>query len=394
MQKDTIVIVGAGQAGEQVAQSLRLNGHEGPIKIIGNEPYIPYQRPPLSKKFLAGDMPRDSLWLKPDAFYEKESIDLVTDTEVTAIDRVAKVVRTTSGSSIAYDHLVIATGTRASSLALPGADLPGIETLRGIGEVDRYREAFNQLKKLVVIGSGYVGLEVGAVARARGAEVTVISRSRVMRRSVSPFVSEYFEDLHRSKGVVFRHDTAVEGFEKSDDGLIVKLAGGEKLDADMVLLAVGATANDELAASAGLEVDDGIVVDGGGQTSDESIYACGDVARFYSPRYHRSLRLESVQNAIDQSKVVAQSLTGHEVDYDPLPWFWSDQYHVKLQVAGLSDGFDEQIVVGNPKDDKFYVAYIRDGKLIAVDSINAAKSHMMARRVIGQPWAEGLLPPL
>lgn len=391
--QETIVIVGAGQAGAQVAQSLRQSGYEGPIRLIGDEPYAPYQRPPLSKKFLLGEIGPDALWLRPPAFYSTQNIDLIPDTEVVDIDRGAKRIALKNGDSIGYDKLVLATGTRARSIPLPGADLDGVFSLRTIADVDLIRARLEGRQNLVIIGAGYIGLEVAAVARTLGKHVTVVeAQDRPMKRVVSPIVSEFYEKLHRGKGVDLKLETGVEALVGEGTVTGVKLAGGETLPADLVLVAVGAEPNDGLAETAGLETDNGIIVDGGGQTSDDAVFAAGDCTRFYSNRYGRSVRMESVQNAIDQAKVVAQTLTGEDVDYDPMPWFWSDQYDVKLQIAGLSDGYDDTKVVGSPADHKFYVAYLKDGQLIAVDSINSPRSHMMARRTIGELWREDLLP--
>ena len=391
--QETVVIVGAGQAGAQVAQSLRQGGFEGPLRLIGDEPYAPYQRPPLSKKFLLGEIGPEGLWLRPPAFYESQKIDLIPDTRVESINRGVKRIALANGDTLGYAKLVLATGTRARMIPLQGTDLQGVMTLRSIADVDAIRSYLEGRDKLVIIGAGYIGLEVAAVTKSLGKHVTVVeAQDRPMKRVVSEAVSDYFTGLHRSKGVNLRLNTGVEAIV--GDGAVsgVRLAGGEVIDADLVLVAVGAEPNDDLAEAAGLETDNGIIVDGCGQTSDEHIYAAGDCTRFYSNRYGRSVRMESVQNAIDQAKAVAQALLGEDVDYDPLPWFWSDQYDVKLQIAGLSDGYDETQIVGAPNENKFYVAYLKDGQLIAVDSINSPRSHMMARRAIGEMWRDGLLP--
>ena len=392
--QETIVIVGAGQAGAQVAQSLRQGGYEGPIRLIGDEPYAPYQRPPLSKKFLLGEIGPEGLWLRPPAFYTTQKIDLIPDTNVVSIDRVSKRLSFGNGDTLGYDKLILTTGTKARSIPLEGADLVGVMTLRTITDVDAIRTKLEGKTNLVIVGAGYIGLEVAAVAKSLGKTVTVVEAlDRPMKRVVSPTVSDYFTKLHRAKGVDLRLNTGVEAFVGEGSVSGVRVAGGDVLPADLVLVAVGAEPNDGLAAAAGLDVDNGIIVDGCGQTSDEAIYAAGDCTRFFSNRYGRSVRMESVQNAIDQAKSVAQALLGEEdVDYDPLPWFWSDQYDIKLQIAGLSDGYDDTKVVGSQDDNKFYVAYLKDEQLIAVDSINSPRSHMMARRTIGEMWRDDLLP--
>ncbi|MEO9773152.1 FAD-dependent oxidoreductase [Roseibium sp.] len=392
MQED-IVIIGAGQAGAQVAHSLRQGGFEGPLRLIGDEPHPPYQRPPLSKKFLAGEIGAEGLWLRPPAFYTTQNIDLIPDTRVAAIDRDAKRLKLESGDTLSYGKLVLATGTHARLVKLDGADKDGVVTLRSIADVDLIRDRLQATGRIVIVGAGYIGLEVAAVARALGKDVTVLeAQDRPMKRVVSQTVSDFFIRLHESHGVDLRLNTGIESLEGGDAVTGVKLQGGEVVPADLVLVAVGAEPNDRLAAEAGLEVDNGILVDGCGQTSDPDIHAAGDCTRFYSGRYQRSVRMESVQNAIDQAKAVAQSLVGQDVDYDPMPWFWSDQYDIKLQIAGLSEGYDDTRVVGSPDDHKFYVAYLQAGRLIAVDSINSPRSHMMARRVIGEIWRDDLLP--
>jgi 3-phenylpropionate/trans-cinnamate dioxygenase ferredoxin reductase component len=391
--QEEIVIVGAGQAGAQVAQSLRQGGFEGPLRLIGDEAHPPYQRPPLSKKFLAGEIGPEGLWLRPPAFFETNNIDHIPSTRVAAIDRSSKRLQLENGDTLSYGKLILATGTSARSIPLEGADKKGVATLRSIADVDAIREGMKACQRVAIIGAGYIGLEVAAVARALGKDVSVIEAlDRPMKRVVSPTVSDYFTALHRSNGIDLRLNTAVEAIVGDSSASGVKLRSGEVVEAGLVLIAVGAEPNDHLAAEAGIDVDNGILVDGAGQTSDPDIYAIGDCTRFYSGRYERSVRMESVQNAIDQAKAAAQALLGQDVDYDPLPWFWSDQYAIKLQIAGLSEGYDDTVVVGSPEDNKFYVAYLQAGRLIAVDSINSPRSHMMARRVIGENWRDGLLP--
>ncbi|WP_422020896.1 NAD(P)/FAD-dependent oxidoreductase [Roseibium sp.] len=391
--QEEIVIVGAGQAGAQVAQSLRQGGFEGALRLIGDEAHPPYQRPPLSKKFLAGEIGAEGLWLRPPAFYTTNTIDHIPNTSVVGIDRSAKRVLLENGDTISYGKLVLATGTKARLLPIKGSDKDGVVTLRSIGDVDAIRDRLSKSQNLVIIGAGYIGLEVAAVARALGKDVWVIeAQDRPMKRVVSETVSGFFAKLHSDNGVQLRLNTGIEALEGGEAVESIKLSNGDSVPADLVLVAVGAEPNDQLAADAGLDTDNGVLVDGAAQTSDPDIYAVGDCTRFYSGRYSRSVRMESVQNAIDQAKIAAQALLGQDVDYDPLPWFWSDQYEIKLQIAGLSEGYDKTIVVGAPAAKKFYVAYLKDNALIAVDSINSPRSHMMARRVIGEIWRDDLLP--
>ena len=394
-----IVVVGAGQAGVQAVQTLRQKGYAGELVMLGNELQPPYQRPPLSKKFLSGDVEPDALFIRPEAFFETNNIDLKLNAHVDSIDLTKKNLTLASGGEVNWDKLVLATGTRACALPLPGAELEGVISLRSIGDVQLIKKLFVPGKKLVVIGGGYIGLEVAAVAKGMGLDVVVLeAQERLLKRVVSPHISSFFHDLHSGKGAELYCGTGVTSIEGVNGRVAaVKLADGSEIPCDLVLSAVGAVPNAELADAAGLDVDDGVLVDGAGQTSHEDVYACGDCVRFFSERYGRSIRLESVQNAIDQAKAVASALTDpdhdHSHDYDPLPWFWSDQHHVKLQIAGLSNGYDEAVLVGDTSTDSFYVAYLEKGKLIAVDSINHPRSHMMARRAIGQTWEEGLLPP-
>lgn len=391
--QEEIVIVGAGQAGAQVAQSLRQGGFEGALRLIGDEAHPPYQRPPLSKKFLAGEIGAEGLWLRPPAFYTTNTIDHIPNTSVVGIDRSAKRVLLENGDTISYGKLVLATGTKARLLPIKGSDKDGVVTLRSIGDVDAIRDRLSKSQNLVIIGAGYIGLEVAAVARALGKDVCVIeAQDRPMKRVVSETVSGFFAKLHSDNGVQLRLNTGIEALEGGEAVESIKLSNGDSVPADLVLVAVGAEPNDQLAADAGLDTDNGVLVDGAAQTSDPDIYAVGDCTRFYSGRYSRSVRMESVQNAIDQAKIAAQALLGQNVDYDPLPWFWSDQYEIKLQIAGLSEGYDKTIVVGDPAAKKFYVAYLKENALIAVDSINSPRSHMMARRVIGEIWRDDLLP--
>lgn len=390
---DTIVIVGAGQAGAQVAQSLRQAGHAGPITLVGDEPHPPYQRPPLSKRYLAGEVDAAGLALRPPAFYEQNRIDLRLGTPVAAIDPAAAGVVLAGGEGLGYSRLVLATGTRPRRLDLPGAGLDGVVVLRKAADVDAIRARLATPRRIAIVGGGYIGLEVAAVARALDHDVTVIeAQERVLQRVVSPAVSAWFEALHAGEGVRLRLGSGLAGFVGTAGRVTaVALADGSEIACDLALVAVGAVPNDELARAAGLDVDDGVLVDAAGATSDPAIFAAGDCTRFFSALYGRSLRLESVQNAIDQAKAVAEALAGGEPDYDPVPWFWSDQYKVKLQIAGLSQGHDEARLFGDPQAGAFFVAYLAGGRLVAVDSINHPRSHMLARRAIGKPFTPDLL---
>lgn len=378
------LVVGAGQAGLTFTQTLRERGYKGRIVMAGEERHLPYQRPPLSKKFLSGDLTEDRLFLKPPAFYDKHEIDLRLGLRINAID-IAHGHAEHDGGTLAFDHLVLATGTRARTLPLAGGPVPGVVVLRSIADVEMIRPLLERRGRLVIIGAGYIGLEVAAVARALGLGVTVLeAQSRVMARVVAEPVSAYYEALHRRHGVELRFGTALRDIEHHPGGLVAVSVEGERFPADLVLVAIGARPNVELAADAGLDVHDGILVDAACRTSDKRVLAVGDCTRFPSARYGRSIRLESVQNAIDQAKAAAATLMGDSLAYDPVPWFWSDQFDVKLQIAGLSDGYDHAVVRGHPDENAFSVFYVKGERLLAVDSINRARDHMLARRLIGE----------
>ena len=382
-----IVIVGAGQAAAQLVLSLRQGGYKEPIRMIGDEPYAPYQRPPLSKKFLTERPPADTLYFRPEKFWGEQGVVAAFGVSVNAIDRAAKRVTFADGHA-EYETLFLSTGTRARDLPIPGARLDGVFSLRKIDDVRALRGPMDAARHIVIVGGGYIGLEVAAVARSEGREVTVLeAEERVMKRVTSPVISEFMQDFHRNRGVDVRVGARLAAIEGGAKVSQVKLSDGAELPADLVLLAVGARPNDDLAAAAGLACEDGIVVDDHGQTADPAIWAAGDCTRFPSRRYGRKLRLECVQNAIDQAKAVASALLGKPQSYDPVPWFWSDQYELKLQMAGLSDGYDDAKTVGDVAEAKFSVEYRRNGKLIAVDAVNDGRAYMSGRKRIAEETA-------
>jgi 3-phenylpropionate/trans-cinnamate dioxygenase ferredoxin reductase subunit len=383
----SIVIVGAGQAAAQLVQSLRQGGCKEPIRMIGDEPYAPYQRPPLSKKFLTERPAAETLYFRPENFWATQGVTTTFDTPVHAIDRANKRVALKNGEA-PYDTLFLSTGTRARDLPLPGANLDGVFSLRKIDDVRRLRGPLDAARRIVIVGAGYIGLEVAAVARGEGRDVTVLeAEDRVMKRVTSPVISDFMQDFHRGRGVDIRLGARLAGIEGGARVAQVKLADGATLAADLVLLAVGAKPNDDLAAEAGLACQDGVVVDEHGGTSDGAIYAAGDCTRFPSRRYGRKLRLECVQNAIDQAKAVASEILGKPQLYDPVPWFWSDQYELKLQMAGLSEGYDEATTVGDVAAARFSVEYRRNGRLIAVDAVNDGRAYMSGRKRIAEETA-------
>ncbi len=388
---EPIVIIGAGQAGAQAAISLRQAGYDGDLILLGDERQPPYQRPPLSKKYLSGEITEDQLFLRPEAFWEAQSVDLRIGSAVVAIHPDDRSITLDDGKRISYEKLLLATGSRARSLPVAGADLSGIITLRGIDDVDHLRPRLEAAERLVIIGAGYIGLEVAAVARTLGHPVIVVeAMERVMQRVVSPTVSTFFDALHRDHGVDIRLTMGLDSFLGGDRLEGVRLADGTVIEADLALVAVGGMPDCALAEAAGISCDNGILVDETCRTSAADIYAAGDCTNFPSALYGRRIRLESVQNAIDQAKAAAQAITGEAATYDPVPWFWSDQYDIKLQIAGLSHGYDRAVVDGDPDAAKFSVSYVaKDGRLLAVDAINDARAHMMSRRAIGEPYEAG-----
>ncbi len=378
-----IAIVGAGQAAASCAQELRRRKVDAPIVIFGDEDHLPYQRPPLSKAFLKESHAVERLLLLPPQFFASNGIELRRGGRVTSIGAAARRLVCADGVAHDWSSLVLATGTRARPVAMPGQDLRGVFTLRGLADVERLRPAIARAGRIAILGGGFIGLEVAAVCRSLGLDVTVVeAEDRLLKRVTAPVMSNFFETLHRDHGVAFHFGVRAAAILGTDKVAGIGLHDGREVAADVVLMALGAEPNTELAAAAGIELANGIVVDELGRTAVPEIYACGDCTRFPSQRFEANIRLESVQNAIDQGKAVAATIAGQQDAYDPVPWFWSDQYDVKLQIAGLSTGYDELLVDGDAASPSFAVEYRRRGRLIAVDSINAARAHMLARRRI------------
>ncbi|MEP2946926.1 MAG: FAD-dependent oxidoreductase [Lentilitoribacter sp.] len=376
-----IVIIGAGQCGLKAVETLRQNGYDGALVLIGDETQPPYQRPPLSKAYLKGELEEDRLYLKADSFYEDNNVMTKFGMTATSINRDEKSVSLSNGELVEYDKLLISTGTVARQIPLKGADLDGVHTLRTIDDVKRLSAAISPDMKIGIIGAGYIGLEVAASLRGRGNDVTVIEAApRVLARVMPEEMSAFFQSLHEGHGVNFHIGKGTKSIEGEGKVEKIVLDDGSEIPCDIVLLSVGASPVIGIAEAADLEIDNGIFVNEMAQTSDADIYAAGDCASFFSKRYDRVIRLESVQNAIDQGKVAAQAMLGQEISYNPLPWFWSDQYDVKLQIAGLSQGFDRLEIEGDMSENSFTVTYIKDEKPICVDAVNQPRAHMMARR--------------
>jgi 3-phenylpropionate/trans-cinnamate dioxygenase ferredoxin reductase component len=385
MMSDGVVIVGAGQAGFQIAVSLRMEGYEGSIALIGDEPNLPYQRPPLSKGFMTGKQDIEDTALRPVAFYQSHRIELVTGARVTEIDRVSRSVSLASGHRFPYETLVLAVGARNRTLSVKGAELDGVCYLRTDTEAIEIQQHLEHARNIVVIGGGFIGLELAAAACTIGKSVSVLEvQSRLMPRVVSPILSDFYRDLHKSEGVEISLGVTLSEIA-GHQGKVnrVVLNDGSVYPADLVLVGIGVVPNVDLARDAGLSISNGIVVDAHLRTEDESIYAMGDCADHPNPFAGGRVRIESVQNAVDQAKCVAAGIVGRFDNYRAVPWFWTDQFDTKLQMAGLSRGYDRMVTRGEPESRKFSVFYFRDDRLAAVDSVNRPGDHLAGRKLIG-----------
>ncbi|SLN62982.1 NAD(P)/FAD-dependent oxidoreductase [Oceanibacterium hippocampi] len=379
-----VVVVGAGQAGYQVADSLRREGFDGPVALVGEEPHLPYQRPPLSKSYMLGDLARERLSFRNEDYYGKHNIALRLGTRVTAIERSSRQVRLVDGTTLPYSHLVLATGARVRRLPVPGADLAGVFDLRSLDDSDRIKAALARAADVVVIGAGFIGLEFAAAAAKLGKRVRVLEAlPRVMARVLSPELSDFFTALHRGHGVDIACGMAVNAIT-GESGAVsaVACADGSSHKAELVLVGIGVVPETALAEAAGLTIDNGIVVDGHGRTSDPAILAAGDCAAVEHPFTGRRIRLESVQNAADLGRTVAATIAGHDRPYVTVPWFWSDQYDVKLQMVGLQDGCDRTVLRGDPALGKFSLFHFRGTELRAIDSVNRAGDHLQGRKLL------------
>lgn len=382
---DTVVIAGAGHAAGQVVATLKQKKFSGGIVLIGDEPYLPYQRPPLSKKFLAGELAAERLHFKPSTFYDDANIDVTLSTSVTDIDRAKQTLTTSDGQTVAYNKLVLALGSRARKIPVAGEGLPGVFYLRSIDDVNSIRDSIAADKKVVIVGAGYIGLEVAAVCRQLGLHVTVVEMAdRVMSRVVSPQVSAFYQQQHESHGVEFMLSTGLKAIRGDDHVTAVEVGDGAVVAADFVIIGAGILPNCELAEAAGLKIDNGIAVDDRCQSSDPNIYAVGDCCSHPSDIYARRIRLESVHNALEQAKTAASNICGIEERYSQVPWFWSDQYDLKLQIAGLSAGYDQVVIRGEQNDKKFSCFYLREGILVAVDAINSPRDFMQSKPLIAE----------
>ena len=378
--REHLAIVGGGQAAAQAAASARQSGFAGRITIVAEEPSLPYQRPPLSKKFLAGELDRHHLLLKPEEFYRTRDIGVLPGTRADSIDLAQRTLVLSNGDTLDFSHLLLATGSEPKPLALPGVELGGIHYLRTQADVDALRPSLQPGQRLLIVGAGYIGLEVAAVAVGLGVAVTVIEYAdRAMARTVCSEVSDFYAERHRQAGVVLRFGARLLRFVGDTVVRAAETAAG-RIDCDVVLIGTGIRPRTDLAERAGLAIDNGIAVDACGRSSAPGVYAAGDCTSHPHPWVGQRVRLESVQNAIEQGKAAAAAICGREEPFSAVPWFWSDQYDLKLQIAGLSLGYDSTVLRGRPDDGSFAVYYLKADRVIAVDAINDPRGYMTARK--------------
>jgi 3-phenylpropionate/trans-cinnamate dioxygenase ferredoxin reductase subunit len=379
----TILIIGGGQAGAQAIDTLRREGFGGRLVLIGDEPELPYQRPPLSKKYLSGEMAADRLPFRHRSFYDEHRVELKLGRRAVRLDAAARQVELADGEKLTYDRLLLGLGSEARRLTCPGASLAGVRYLRSLADVPPIQAGCKPQARVIVIGGGYIGLETAATCRKMGCEVTVLEMAdRLMNRVVAPCVSQYFAQEHRAHGINIICDTRVVRLEGAGQVERVVCADGSSHAADMVIVGVGALATTALASEAGLACDNGIVVDEYCRTSDAAIYAAGDCTNHPSPRFGGRVRLESVDNAFEQAKTAALNMLDRPVVHDRVPWFWSDQFDNKLLIVGLSQGHDRQVLRGDPASRSFSVCYLKGRELLAVEAINHSKDYMAARKLI------------
>jgi 3-phenylpropionate/trans-cinnamate dioxygenase ferredoxin reductase component len=398
---EQVVIVGAGQAAVQAVDTLRRRGFAGKLTLIGTEPWAPYQRPPLSKKYLAGVLERERLLIRPAGFFADHAVTTHFGRRVADLAPRERHVRLDDGTVVPFDALLLATGAHPRRLPVPGADLAGVHYLRTIADADRLRTGLTGGgRHLVIVGGGYIGLEVAATARGLGSEVTVLEMAeRVMNRVVCPEVSAFYEAEHARHGVRIRCGERVRALHadaRSGRVASVLTESGGEYPADVVLIGVGVTPADELAKAAGLDCENGVVTEAHCRTSHEAIYAAGDCASHLNRQYGRHLRLESVDNAFEQGTTVALNLMGNETLHDKLPWFWSDQFDLKLVIVGVAQGYDTVVMRGAPAARSFSACYLRGGELVAIDTVNQPRDQMAARKLIAvhaRPQVDKLADP-
>ncbi|MDE0450683.1 MAG: FAD-dependent oxidoreductase [Gammaproteobacteria bacterium] len=387
-----IVIVGGGHAAGQAAAGLRQGGYGGKVLVVCDEPHIPYQRPPLSKQYLAGEQGLDRVYLRPDSFYEGRDIELVSGTRAAGIDRKAKVLALEDGSTVAYEKLLLATGARVRKLDIPGGTLPGVHYLRDIADADDIKADMLPGRRATIVGGGYIGLEVASVAVQAGLSVTVLEmEDRILKRVASPEMSDFYQALHTDAGVDIRTGASAERFAGTGRVEQVVCADGTRVPSDLVVVGIGIVPNVELAESAGLACENGIRVDERCTTSDPDIYAAGDCTNHPNPILERRLRLESVPNAMEQSRIAAANMAGGDSVYASMPWFWSDQYDLKLQMVGFSTDGDSHVVRGDPAERRFVMFHFSGDVLAAADAVNSPREFLACRQLVGRPADPGQL---
>ena len=381
--KERLVVIGGGQAAVQAIHSLRQGGFAGGIALVGDEPHVPYQRPPLSKKYLAGALERGRLHLRPESFYAAREVDLHLGARAEELDVEAGRVRLADGRVLTYDRLLLATGSRPRRLTVPGADLRGIHYVRTIDDVDRIRAELKPGAKLVIVGAGYIGLEIAAVMAELGFDVTVLEAAeRILSRVMCAETAQFFADYHATRGVRIRCATQVAEFCGRESVTDVVSSGGQSFPCEVVIVGIGIVPNVELAARAGLPCENGIRVDACARTRDPRIVAAGDCTNQPHPFVGRNVRLESVNNAIEQAKAAASSLLGLEQPFADVPWFWSDQYDLKLQIAGLAIDYDRVVQRGDLQSRSFAMYYLRQKQLIAIDAVNSPHDFMHGKKLL------------
>jgi 3-phenylpropionate/trans-cinnamate dioxygenase ferredoxin reductase subunit len=389
----TVLIIGAGQAATQTIQSLRQGGYAGGITLVGDEGFLPYQRPPLSKAYLSGKMERDRLFFKPQSFFDDNNVTLHLDARAEEIDVTGGTVICNGLGALAFDTLVLATGSRPRPLPLPSRALSGIFDLRGMGDIDAIQPHFQAGKSLAIIGGGYIGLEAAAVAAQSGLSVNVFEAApRLLARVAEPEISDFFHRLHSDNGVQFHLESQIAGFTGAQNGGItgIEMASGDIIAADLAIVGIGILPNIELAEAAGLTIDNGILVDECGRTSADNIYAAGDCTQHPNDLLGRRMRLESVPNAIEQGKAVASAILGNPAPYHQVPWFWSDQYDIKLQIAGVPDKIDNKVLRGDDNGHSFAWFYFTGDRLTGVTAVNRPAEFMAGRQLIEKSLRDGL----
>jgi len=383
--KKIAIIIGASHAAAHLAPSLQQEGWEGDIVVIGDEPYLPYHRPPLSKTFLAGDKTVEQLAIRPATFYEKNNIQL-RQGRVTSINRDQQTLSLGDGETLRYDKLALCMGSRVRKVELPGAELAGVHYLRDIADVEGIKKYVAKDKHVVIIGGGYIGLETAAAMNMLGMNVVVLEMAqRILQRVTAPELSEFYTRIHTEEGVAIHTGVEVSHIAGNTHAEKVVCADGSEFPADVVVIGVGILPNVELAEEAGIKVENGVIVDEFCQTNDPNIVAAGDCTNHFNKIFNRRIRLESVPNASEQGKTAAASICGARKEYKSLPWFWSDQYDLKLQIAGLSQGYDQVIIRGDKLTSRSFAAfYMKEGQLISADCVNRPQEFMLSKKIIAE----------